>query len=407
MAIDAQQSELLQQHPLNNQTQLLYGTDVQNSIASLIKKNGAQNVLVLCAIEEWKSLFWYQQIIESFHRENLSIHELHWNVPCAEMEEIERVISFCKKEKIDYILAVGGGNVIDSAKAIAMGIHCKTDLWSYITSDIPMEQAVPLSVVLTIPGSGSENNGTTIITNSDTLLKKSYSSPFLQPEYCFANPQIFYTISDETLSSMIGLMLQRMVSAYFLSIQQNNINISTMLENQIKQFLKNGLALQKNRLNNRAWKEVVLQSFYTMFLKEDACREMAAGLSLMYHVSYGAVTSVLLPAWIRYISEKNQTIVLAFGRNIFEISEFLSEEEQIMQAVVEIETYFSKLSLPQTLCALGIQAFCLENVAQLCTNYGWGQEQPIGTLQPLYWQDIVQIYQSVYYKQQSENKMDI
>lgn len=320
----------------------------------------------------------------------------------AQLDQIETGIALCKKQQIDYIFAVGGGSVIDSAKAIAIGAVCDGCIWRYFTTAQKPTAALPVSVLLTIPGSGSESNDQALIANDDTLLKLSCRSIVLQPQYCFVNPEIFYTISQEQLAYAAVMILHRMICMYLLQCSQVGAERQKKrLEQGMKLLMRKVCRLQKNRFDDAAWIELVLLDSYqdewsTAKTQEDSCQRMAAELSAMYQVPFGAVLAVLLPAWMQFISQQNQQQLLLFSQKVMDISPTLTEQEQITAGILGVKSFFDKLHLEDTLCALGIEEFCFKNVAQICTGYGWVQERPLGVLQRLYWQDLYQIYQSVY-----------
>ena len=166
-------------------------------------------------------------------------------------------------------------------------------------------------------------------------------------------------------------------------------------------LMRKARQLQTNRFDDDAWNQLVLldsrrDTALETGKQEDSCQRMAAELSSMCQVPYGAVLAVLLPAWMQFISQKNQQELMTFSQNVMGISAELPAETQISEGIMGLQKFFWELQLADNLCALGIQQFCFKNIAQICTGYGWGQERPSGVLQTLYWQDLYQIYQSVY-----------
>lgn len=385
-----------------HQTQFLYGKDVQQSVGPLLREQKANSVLVLCGIEALRRTGWYKQMLQSLRQTKLTFWELGGIEYQAQLEQIETGITLCKKQQVDYILAVGGGSVIDSAKAIAMGALCDQCIWSYFTTEQRPEAALPVSVLLTIPGSGSENNDQAMITNDDTLLKLSCRSAVLQPQYCLINPEIFYTISQEQLAHATVIILHRIICDYLLRCRQGaDQKQLKRLEEGMRLLMRKARQLQTNRFDDDAWNQLVLldsrrDTALETGKQEDSCQRMAAELSSMCQVPYGAVLAVLLPAWMQFISQKNQQELMTFSQNVMGISAEFPAETQISEGIMGLQKFFRELQLADNLCALGIQQFCFKNIAQICTGYGWGQERPSGVLQTLYWQDLYQIYQSVY-----------
>ncbi len=393
-----------QQYPCTqtqkNQTQFFYGIDAQQSAGPLLKQHGATKVLVLYGMTEWRNTLWYQQMLQSLREAKLSYTELGGVSASAELEQIEAGIALCKKEHVDYILAVGGGSVIDSAKAIAMGAVCDNCIWTYFTTEKQPNEALPLSVLLTIPGSGSESNAQTMITNQDTMLKLCCYSPVLQPQTCIVNPEIFYTISETQLAHAVVAMMYRMICSYLVQAStEQDIKRQKRLEQRLKLLMRKARKLQTDRFDETAWLELVLldnmQEESCETTQETTCQQMAAELSAMYDIPYGAILAVLLPAWLQFISGNHMTTLRLFAKHVMEIPDQATTEEQVAQAIEKMQDFFAELHLANNLCDLGIHEFCLKNAAQICTGYGWGEEKPVGVIQTLYWQDLHQIYQSV------------
>lgn len=385
------------------QTQFFYGKNVQKTVGALLKPH-ATKILVLSGMELLQRTSWYKQLRVSLQAEQISFIELGGITENTELTQIEKGIALCQDEHVDYILAVGGGSVIDSAKAIAMGAVCDHCVWMYFNAEQAPKAALPLSVLLTIPGSGSENNGQTMIQNDDTLLKLCCRSTVLQPQYCFINPEIFYTVEQPQLAGAVVNIMSRLLGDYLLQLHDGaDEQACAKLELKIKSLMRKARRLQVNRFDEQAWLELVLLDCYQPKIdkagrQEDACLHMAAELSAMYEVSYGAVLGVLLPAWIRFVCAQDVTRYRAFAKNVMEVADNLEPQEQLKEAVLRLEQFFLGLGLRNNLCELGIEAFCLKNVAQICTGYGWKQEQSFGIIKQLYWEDLYQIYQSVYNK---------
>lgn len=384
------------------QTQFFYGQDVQQQIGLRLKAEGATSILVVSDRKEFQRTHWYQQLLQSLQENGLHVCQYGGIKPQAELEDIEAGIARCKQQQIDWIIAVGGGTVIDGAKAIAMGAVCDHCIWQYFTTAQKPKNALPVSVLLTMPGSGSENNDQTMIYNADTLLKLTCRSSVLEPRHCFVNPEIFTTIPQMQLAQTMVLMLHRLICAYLLQVHAGqSLGQLQKLEQRMATLMRKARSLQQNRFDETAWMELVLldsrrDDGFNGELQEDSCQRMAAELSAMCDVPYAVVLAVLLPAWLRYIAQQNQQDLLVFAQRVMGADPQLEPQQQIQAGIDRLEAFFLQLGLPNTLCELGIEAFCFKNAAQICTGYGWGQEHPSGTIQPLYWQDLYKIYQSVY-----------
>ena len=164
-------------------------------------------------------------------------------------------IKLCKEENVDFILAVGGGSVIDSAKAIAIGVEYEGDVWDFFEKGIEIKSALPLATILTIPAAGSESSTGTVITNEEKQLKLSCGAELLRPEFSIINPEIYYSLPENQIANGVCDMMSHIMERYFTNTLHTDLT-DGLCETTLKTIMKNALILKQDNKNYDAWAEI-------------------------------------------------------------------------------------------------------------------------------------------------------
>ena len=178
-------------------------------------------------------------------------------MPNPRLSLVYEGIELCRKENIGFILAVGGGSVIDSAKAIAMGVPFDGDVWDLYVTRKEVEKVLPVATILTIPAAGSESSNSSVITNEETQLKLGYGSDKIRPAVSIINPELFVTLPEEQLAYGVCDMMSHIMERYFTNTLHTDL-IDGLCESTLKTIMKNALLLKENYNNYDAWAEVSL-----------------------------------------------------------------------------------------------------------------------------------------------------
>lgn len=176
---------------------ILFGKGEEKRIGELLKPH-ASKVLLHYGSGSIKKSGLYDTVTASLKESGISFAELGGVKPNPRLSLVHEGIALCKKENVDLILAVGGGSTIDSAKAIAMGVYYDGDIWEVYEQGKPVEKALPVATVLTIPAAGSESSGDSVITNEEKQLKFGYGSPLIRPLLSVMDPELFFTLPQKS-----------------------------------------------------------------------------------------------------------------------------------------------------------------------------------------------------------------
>jgi len=380
---------------------ILFGKDEEKRIGKLLKPH-AKKVLLHYGGGSIKKSGLYDTVVASLKANGLEFAELGGVKPNPRLSLVHEGIELCKKENIDLILAVGGGSVIDSAKAIAMGVYYDGDIWEVYEQGKGITKALPIATILTIPAAGSESSGDTVITNEEKALKYGYGSPHLRPLLSIMNPELFFTLPQNQLACGVADMMSHVFERYFTNTTHTDLT-DGLCEVTLKTLMKNALLANENIENYNAWAElgfagtVAHNGLVGMGRQQDwACHEMEHELSAIYDVTHGAGLAVLTPAWMQYVYKDNINMFVQFAVNVMGVDASYREPDAIVcEGINRLREFFAKMGLPNTLSEIGIGEDRLEEMAKKASRIAFGEEYPLGGLKKLYWQDILEIYKSV------------
>lgn len=381
-----------------NRTRIIFGKDKQKKIGELIKPY-ADKVLFHYGGESIKKSGLYDEVVKSLKDAGVEAVELGGVKPNPRLSLVHEGIRLCREHKIDFILAVGGGSAIDSAKAIALGVPYDGDVWDYYQTKKPCGEVLQIATILTLPATGSESSDSSVITNEENQLKMGYSSDKIRPLFSIMNPELFYTLPKNQIANGVCDMMSHIFERYFTTTIQRDVT-DGLCESTLKAIMKNALTLNEDSRNYDAWAEVAFagtiahNGLLGLGRNQDwACHKMEHELSAIYDVAHGAGLAVITPYWMRYVYKSNINMFVQFAINIMGVEASFGDPETIIREGIDrLERFFVALGLPITLTELGIDENDFEQMAKKATWFSDGKETPVGGIQKLFWKDIVEIY---------------
>lgn len=379
-------------------TRIIFGKDTHKDIGTLLKPHG-KKVLLHYGGNSIKKSGLYDAVSTSLKESNIEYVELGGVVPNPRLSLVHEGINLCKKENVDLILAVGGGSVIDSAKAIAIGVYYDGDVWEVYEQGKTITAALPVATILTIPAAGSESSNSTVITNEEKQMKLGYGSNCLRPLLSVMNPELFYTLPKNQIANGVADMMSHIFERYFTNTKQTDLT-DGLCETTLKTIMKNALLVSADPMNYDAWCQVGFggtiahNDLMGLGREQDwACHGMEHELSAIYDVAHGAGLAVLTPAWMKYVYKTNINMFVQFAVNVMGVeASFRDPDAIVMEGIHRLEEFYVKMGLPTNLLELGIDKSNLELMAKKATGEAYGNEHSIGGLKKLYWQDVLEIY---------------
>jgi alcohol dehydrogenase YqhD (iron-dependent ADH family) len=378
-------------------TRVVFGKDTQKEVGALLAPY-AKKILLHYGGGSIKKSGLYDEVVSSLKAAGIGFAELGGVVPNPRLSLVHEGIALCKKEKVEMILAVGGGSVIDSSKAIAMGVCRDGEVWDFFDKGIEVEKALPIATILTIPAAGSESSDSVVITNEKDKLKYALSSNLIRPVLSIVNPELFFTLPKNQIANGVADMMSHIFERYFTNTVHTDLT-DALCEATLRTIIKNAPALIRDPKNYEAWAEIGFSgsiahnSLLGMGREQDwACHMIEHELSAIYDVAHGAGLAVLTPFWMQYVYKDNVEMFVQFSINVMGVNGSFRDADGIVRdGIARLSEFFAKLGLPATLKEIGIDGKNLELMAKKATKAEFGKEYPLGGLKKLYWQDVLEI----------------
>jgi len=361
-------------------SRVIFGKGTEDQTGKWVKKYGGTRVLLHYGGGSIKKHGLYDRVIKSLKNEKIDITELGGVVPNPVLSKVREGIKLCKEKGVDFILPVGGGSVIDSAKAIAVGVPYEGDVWDFAEGKAYPETALPVGVVLTLPAAGSETSQYTVITNEDTLLKRDVvieNNEIIRPKFAIMNPETTFTLPPfQTACGTVDIMAHGM-ERYFTRVKNTDLS-DKLLEGLIRSVMKNGLIVAKepNDYNARAeimWAgSVVHNDLMGRGRGGDwVSHRIGMALSAVYGATHGATLSMIFPYWMEYMYKEYPEPFVKFAVNIFDVEyDFESTERTILEGIRRLKSFYKAIGIPTTLTEGNIPTDNFEKVAELTEKIG-------------------------------------
>jgi alcohol dehydrogenase YqhD (iron-dependent ADH family) len=377
-----------------NPTKLSFGKDSVGFLGKLLSKEHIR-ILLHYGGGSIKRTGLYDQVMDILKERDLEVYELPGVVPNPRLGLVREGIQICKEKDISFILAVGGGSVIDSAKAIAAGAKYDGDVWDFFTKEAFVEEAIPLGVILTIPATGSETSNGSVVTNEDGMLKRSFNSDLVRPEFAILNPELSMTLPDNQTFAGITDIISHVLERYFTHTE--NVDLTDNLcEGTLRAVIKNSYRLKEDPQDYAARAEImqsgtIAHSGLLGLGRADdwSSHKIGHEISALYGTTHGVTLSIIFPAWMKYVYKENPARFARFAVEVFGIApDDKSDEELALEAIEAFENFLRDIGMPTRLKEIGVSSDRFEEMAKKCVLSG-----PIGQFKVLNEEDIIKIYQ--------------
>ncbi len=348
----------------HNPAKIIFGKD---SIADVGEHTAAyaKKVLLHYGSGSIKKNGIYTTVTTSLKKSGIEYIELGGVVPNPRLSLVRQGIDICRKEEITFILAVGGGSVIDSAKAISFGslLGDDEDIWEdyYMNRSCTVSSALDVGVVLTIPAAGSESSISSVITNDDNNLKRAVNQEALTPRFAIMDPQTNFTLPDYQSACGAADILAHLMERYFTNAQYNDLS-DAFLEAAMRNVISFAPLTLMEPTNYRYRAEMMWTGTiaHNGLLDRGRVGDWASHaieheLSGVYDIAHGAGLAIIFPAWMRYVYHHNIDRFAQFALRVWNISVSLDDKETlVILAINRLEEFFRSLGLPVRLSDAGI-----------------------------------------------------
>lgn len=379
-----------------NPAKIIFGKTVEERTGEEVAKFG-KRILLHYGGGAIKRIGLYDEIIKSLELSSIEYIELGGVQPNPRLSLVNEGIRICKEEGIDFILAVGGGSVIDSAKAIALGAVSNRDVWDYFTEGLAIDEALPIGVVLTIPAAGSETSVNSIITNEERGLKRGIGGSALIPKFAIMNPEYTYSLPAYQTACGASDILAHLMERYFTQV--DNVDFTDrLLEASMKTILINGPLAFNNPQDYNTRAEVMWVGTLAHNNLLDTGRISCWGTHAIEHelsayndVAHGAGLAVAFPAWMKYVYKENTDRFIQFAVRVFDVELAMDKKEEIiLESIRRLEEWYKSLGLPTRLSEIDVPESVLRELAEKCVFDK--PKKTVGNFKKLTADDIVEIF---------------
>ena len=389
----------MEQFSFYTPTKVIFGKGVQSQVGAVIKSYGFKKILFHYGSGSIKKSGLYDQIVASLRENGIEFVELGGVQPNPKLSLSRKAAQLCIDEKVEMILAVGGGSVLDSSKSAAAGAANHCDPWEFSSGARVLEKSLPVGAVLTIAAAGSEMSDSCVITNEEGWLKRGFNSDHNRPLFAIMNPELTYTVSKYQTACGVTDIMMHTLERYFC--MNGDVALTDHLaEGLLRSVIEAGKVVmdKPNDYEARAtlmWASSLSHNGLTgcgrNFMMR--CHQIEHELSGMYdRIAHGAGLAVIFPAWAKYIykNEKALPRFCQFAQRVWGIEmDFEHPERTALAGIEACESFFKSLGMPVRLSELDVDDTKFDEMAEKCTFFG---KRVLKDYIPLGKTEIIEIY---------------
>lgn len=379
-------------------TRVVFGKDTEMRVGQLVKEYGATKVLVHFGGGSAVKSGLLDRVCKALEKEGIAYVTLGGVKPNPRLSLAREGIDLCKKEGVDFILAVGGGSVIDSSKCIGYGLANGGDVWDLFAGKRKATGCTPVGVVLTIAAAGSEMSHSCVMTNEDGWIKKGYSSNYARCKFAIMNPELTYSLPDyQTASGCVDILMHTM-ERYF-SPTDDCMLTDSIAEALMKTVIHYTKILKDDPQNYNARAQVMWAGSLSHndltglgLVRDFASHQLEHELSGMFDVAHGAGLAAVWGSWARYVYMEKPMRFAQYAVNVLGIPmDFSHPERTALEGIKETENFFRYIDMPTSIHELGIDLNDeqIEEMARKCSQ---DDRRTIGGFKVLKRADMIKIY---------------
>lgn len=358
-----------------NPARIVFGEKSVDKIGDLLREYKVTSLLLVYSGDFIKTLGIYDKVKDAANALGVAFYENGNVVPNPSITLVRDLVALGKEKKVDFILAVGGGSAIDTAKATALGIPYGGDVWDFFENGVSPETVLPLGVISTLPASGSETSNAAILSNNEWKL--GFEDNRIIPKFAIMNP--LYTVGLPNFQTFAGVadILSHLLERYFSDVRHTDVT-DYLIEGGVQALLVNGRRLKENPkdLNARAeiqWLATVAHNniLDTGRIGDWGSHRIEHELSGQYGITHGEGMAVVLPAWVRYVANVKPWKLSQLAVRVFHEDAYNhSEKENALRLAEHLEQFFRGLGLRTRLSELGIDDKHFAEMAKRATRNG-------------------------------------
>lgn len=380
-------------------TEVVFGKESEEMVADLVKKYGGTKVLVHYGGMSAKRSGLLDKVCGLLTEGGIEFVLLGGVVPNPRLSKVKEGIALCREKGLDFILAIGGGSVIDSSKAIAYGVPYEGDVWNFYLGKAEPQTCLPVASVLTIPAAGSEMSEASVITNEDGDIKLGYSNNISRPKFAIMNPVRTFTLPPyQTAAGVTDIMMHTM-ERYFNP--DGDMTVTDVIAEALMRTMKECVfEVLKNPedYRNRAqimWAGSLAHNDVTgnRMNGDWATHQIEHELSAMFDVTHGAGLAVVWPSWARFVMKENLSRFVRFAVNVMGVeNDYTDPEGTALRGIAAMERFYHAIGMPNSIHELIGRDITDEEIKEMARKCTRNNTITQGKFKVLCTEDIETIY---------------
>ena len=382
-------------------TEIVFGKDTENRVGDLVKKWGGTKVMLVYGGQSAVKSGLIGRIEKSLEEAGIGYTHLSGVKPNPRLALAEEGVKKAIEENVDFMLGIGGGSSIDTAKAIAHGVgrpDCK--LWDVFMKKVPLGKSLPIGCVLTIAAAGSETSGSAVLTNEEISRKDSLSSEFNRPKFAIMNPELTYTLPKYQIGCGVVDIMMHTLERYFIPNQKNQMT-DEIAEALLRVTVENGRKAMEDTHDYDAMSEIMWCGSLShndltglgRGAKDFSVHKFGHALSMKYDYAHGATLSAVWGSWAEYIYHADVDRFARYAEKVWGV-QLEDKEEAAKEGIRRTVDYFKEIEMPTTLKELGLEVVSDEELMELSMHATQNGKVKLAVIKQLDLTDVLQIFKN-------------
>ena len=358
----------------HNPTKILFGRGMENEVGAEVARY-SRRILLHFGGGSIKTSGLYDRVVASLKRAGVEWVELGGVKPNPRLGLVHEGVKLCREQKLDFVLAVGGGSSIDSAKAIAMGAANDGEVWDYFVGKGELTRALPVATVLTIPAAGSESSTASVVTNEDGWIKRGFNSELLYPKFSVLNPELAFTLPAFQVACGSADIMSHLMERYFTN-SRNVAFVDRLLEATMKTVIAQAPKVLAKSTDYDAWSELMWAGtiahnnlLNTGRVGDWGSHDIEHEISGIYDVAHGAGLAVVFPAWMKHVLDHDLDRFVQWSVRVWNVELDIFDKEATARAgIARLEAFFHSIGLGTTLASLEVGTDRIDEMARKATD---------------------------------------
>ncbi len=380
-------------------TEVVFGKNSEEQLASLVNKYGGSTVLVHFGGQSAKRSGLLDKVCDILQNAGIKYVQLGGVVPNPRLSLVKEGIRICREQNVDFVLAVGGGSVIDSAKAIGYGVGYDGEPWDFWMGKAVPQSCLPIGAILTIPAAGSEMSNSCVITNDENNDKRGINSNLCRCKFCIMNPERTFTLPPyQTAAGATDIMMHTM-ERYF-TVHEDMTLTDSLAEALLRTVKDSAVEVMRNPTDYRNRAQIMWAGSLSHndlmecgSAKDFATHKLEHELSAMFDVTHGAGLAAIWGSWARYVLPGHESRFARFAVNVMGVENDFTDPKRTAEKGIEAtEAFFASLGMPTNIRQLLGRDITDDEIEEMARRASHDDQLTLGNIRVLKREDMVAIY---------------